>query len=115
MRGFFQKGIFWYNIKQGKISFVKVFWVGFIVKAVIEMMADAKYIDIIIAFPCLVVQLIIWLICMWYSRKNVSYPIWFYIGFGLPIAWEGISFIISFMVSFMTSFMDTYMKSKYGS
>ncbi len=86
----FKEGTFWYNItykvKKGQVKFIKVFWWGLLGQLIANLIT-AQFVGnplvTIIAFGYPVG----WLQSMWYSRKNVFHPLWFYAGFLLPIVW----------------------------
>lgn len=112
----FQEGTLLHNVfyritervQDGQISFAKVFWIGFIIIAVINIIAvfvfgvsqTTKEILDIISCSILARHL-------WFARKSVYHPAWFYIGFGiaiLPILLFAIAFIKGFIPAFLASY-----------
>ncbi len=73
-----------YKVHQGKVSFAKVFWWGLLGKIIIGIIALNVHNIVMVGIEF--GYLIAWMQGMWHSRKNVKNKIWFFIGFGLPIA-----------------------------
>ncbi len=88
----FQEGTFLYKItydftdkvKTGKISFVKIFWIGLILKLILGYILTEIGSRTLAQIDT--VYIIFWMKYMWHSRKSVYHPAWFYIGFLTPIA-----------------------------
>ena len=114
-RPLFQEGTFLHTIcykmtervKAGEISFAKVFWIGFLIIAVINIILVFVFDINQVAKEILdVIWCLIWSRHLWYSRKSVYHPMWFYVGFGLailPILWFALGFIKGFIPAFLGS------------
>ena len=83
-----------YKAHQGKVSFVKVFWWGLLGKIIIGIIALNMYNHVMVGIEF--GYLIAWMQGMWYSRKNVFHPLWFYVGFSTPIVVTVLTFLGSF-------------------
>jgi hypothetical protein len=93
----FQEGTFLYKItyeftdkvKAGKISFVKIFWIGLILKLAIGYILTEIGSRTLAQIDT--VYIIFWMKYMWHARKAVYHPFWFYLGFCTPLlltAWS---------------------------
>ncbi len=87
----FQEGTFLYKItydftdkvKAGKISFVKIFWIGLILKLVLGYVLTEIGSRTLAQIDT--VYIIFWMKYMWHARKTVYHPFWFYLGFCTPL------------------------------
>jgi hypothetical protein len=93
----FQEGTFLYKItygftakvKEGKISFVKIFWIGLIIKLILGYILTEIGSRTLAQIDT--VYIIFWMKYMWHARKTVYHPFWFYLGFCTPLlltAWS---------------------------
>lgn len=93
----FQEGTFLYKItydftdkvKAGKIPFVKIFWIGLIIKLVLGYILTEIGSRTLAQIDT--VYIIFWMKYMWHARKTVYHPFWFYLGFCTPLlltAWS---------------------------
>ncbi len=88
----FQEGTILYKItyeftdkvKAGKISFVKIFWIGLILKLALGYILTEIGSRTLAQIDT--VYIILWMKYMWHARKSVYHSFWFYIGFLTPIA-----------------------------
>lgn len=94
----FREGTFFHNITykvyQGKVSFAKVFWLGLLGKVITGIIALNVHNIVMVGIEFS--YLIAWMQGMWYSRKNVFHPLWFYVGFSTPIVFTVLTFLGSF-------------------
>jgi len=87
----FQEGTFLYKItyeftdkvKAGKISFVKIFWIGLILKLVFGYVLTEIGSRTLAQIDT--IYIIFWMKYMWHARKTVYHLFWFYAGFCTPI------------------------------
>ena len=95
------------RVQAGEISFAKVFWVGFAIifalNILIVMVLGLSEItkEIVEIIGCM-----IWVRHLWFARKQVYHPAWFYIGMGIalfPILWFAIGFVKGFIPAFLAA------------
>lgn len=111
----FQEGTFLYKItygftakvKSGQISFAKVFWIGLIINLIVNVIVGT-----IFESSTMIVLLIegfygaFYMQYLWFARKQVYHPAWFYIGMGIalfPILWFAIGFVKGFIPAFLAA------------
>lgn len=112
----FQEGTFCHTlfygitakVKAGDVSFAKVFWVGFLFITAVNVLillvfewgqVVKEYIEFFLS--------LIWARHLWFARKQVFHPAWFYVGFGialLPILWFAIGFVNGFIPAFLAAY-----------
>lgn len=95
------------RVQAGEISFAKVFWIGFTIifalNILIVMVLGLGEItkEIVEIIGCM-----IWVRHLWFARKQVYHPAWFYIGMGIalfPILWFAIGFVKGFIPAFLAA------------
>lgn len=110
-RPLFQEGTLLYTIfykitqkvQAGEVSFAKVFWTGLIMITAINVIlvfvfGASQIVKEILEF----IWCLIWARHLWFARKQVYHPLWFYVGFGIaifPILWFVLGFIRGFILA----------------
>lgn len=101
------------RVQAGEISFAKVFWFGFLIIVAINVFVVFVFgVNDIIKEVLDMIWCTVWARHLWFARKSVYHPAWFYIGFGLaifPILW----FVITFIKGFIPAFIASYNASRY--
>jgi hypothetical protein len=95
------------RVQAGEISFAKVFWIGFLIIVAINVIEVFVFNVSQITKEILdVIWCMIWVRHLWFARKQVYHPAWFYIGMGIavfPILWFAIGFVKGFIPAFLAA------------
>lgn len=95
------------RVQAGEISFAKVFWIGFaIIFAVNILITMVLGLGEITKEIVEIIGCMIWVRHLWFARKQVYHPAWFYIGMGIaifPILWFVIGFVKGFIPAFLAA------------